>query len=66
MAKSDYVGYEQAAAISLNYALDNVEAEILGQLEAGAPITRDTLRVLLSVIKRQRVTTTYIDQHLVQ
>lgn len=66
MAKPDYVGYEQAAAISLNYALDNVEAEILGVLKAGAPITRETLRKLLSVIKRQRVTNTYNDQHLVQ
>lgn len=66
MAKSDYVGYEQAAAISLNYALDTVEAEILSQLEGGTPITQDTLRKVLSVIKRQRVSHTYIGQHLVQ
>ena len=54
MAQTDYVGYEHAAAISLNYALDSVETEILSMLEAGLPITPDSLRYILTVIKRQR------------
>jgi hypothetical protein len=66
MAKSDYIGYEQAAAISLNYALDNVEAEILGLLNVGAPITQESLRKILSVVKRQRVSHAHIESHLVQ
>lgn len=66
MAKSDYVGYEQAAAISLNYALDSVEAAIVRLLQTDAPITQDKLEKVLSVIKRQRASHTYIDQPLVQ
>lgn len=55
MAKLDVVGYEQAASISLNYALDSVEAEILDLLKSDVPVTHDTLRRVLSAIKRQRI-----------
>ena len=56
MARSDYAGFEKAAAISLNYALDSVETEIEKELASGADVTPDTLHRLLAVIKRQRMT----------
>ena len=55
MPKTDYVGFEQATAISVNYALDSVEGEILKELGSGADISRDTLHRLLNVIRTQRI-----------
>lgn len=55
MARIDHVGYEQAAAISLNYALDKVEMAIRGELESGRNVTPETLRTLLRVIEQQRI-----------
>lgn len=56
MRKSDHIGFERAAAISLNYALDSVESEIQRVLSSGAEITTETLFDLLAVIKQQRIT----------
>lgn len=55
MPRTDILGFEQAAAMSLNYALDSVEAEIHKELRSGAEITPGTLHRLLAVIKKQRV-----------
>ena len=55
MSRFDQIGFEQAAAISLNYALDSVETEIQKELKSGSEITTETLHRLLSVIRKQRV-----------
>lgn len=66
MPRMDHVGYEQAASISLNYALDKVETAIRRELESGRGVTADTLQTLLGVVEQQRNFTKTQTSKLVQ
>ena len=55
MQKINHLGFQQAAAISLNYALDSIETVILKELRSGTQVSDETLHRILLVVKKQRI-----------
>ncbi len=63
MSTPDHSEYARAAAISVNYALDSVEADIRRELEAGTGEASEVLGRLLAKLRKRRVDTNSLASH---
>jgi hypothetical protein len=55
MTDFDRSAFARAAAISVNFALDTIEADIRRELDSGDVVTSETLKRLLASVKRRRL-----------